>query len=1114
MNTPKPIKKLAFSPGLLNFGRNLMGKARGLISPVRNTLSKSKNVLGGAALAGGAGYLMMQPNRQYPAGPDANTGYGDPMQRSSIGRLDSVFDGPAMAKIPALENPHRAQEYMRVRNQLTQPMFPKTGDIHVANSANRADWATSSDYASSYVGQRFPSKQGQVASINSRRLESKAAAVRDWRQLHDVFTSPPTLEDAGNVANAAIAKQKQRLSAYWPALGIPIGAGALAMLNRKTNFMNKIPSQLSALANRFMKTSKWKKAPVQYNGDVDLSDLARTKKVDSKIPPTGKSTHFFKAGNNPDLLSGYVDTLFSTDSPPNPSLSSAFPKISAFSRGGKGTQTVPVPREPQPYIAATRTLSKAGHTNKFAAKPYDPFAELAAQEEAMMAARPEFNLGEETNPEVEEAPVQPWTGNFGPSAPKPQPQPPGAARAAVQAQLDSGVPPQQAVQTSKAAPAPRSPVQAPATQPAPQTPPAPVQAPGRLPTSVQSTLKLPPSSPPALDPSAFKSPTPKPLSNPFPTSSAPLLAKRVPAPQAAPQAPAQSEDAPFKLPPNLSGVQMQSKDQIAAGQQAVQSLPQEKTQPVPAGHPAPPTEARAGDPAYPSAGSPVQGPNDVGRFYGAIQRHKDLGMDANRKAYLERTSKSRNMSASQRAEAQRELDRINAGGDNNILAGLKKDQLLGAEDHLRSGISPAAVAGWQGNNQTLNGRTVSTRGYWEQDAANQLAKEQGMPTTPNQFAAYVSPRQKGLQGVASTQPVMGQGAGGVSMAQGRPKPMSPTSMPGATGLAGGAQKQTPQLAQGLNNPGLNPPKPPKPGIGSPLGVPGGKAAMYRDKEANIGAMWQGAKNVLKPVGQFLGGSRHVAPAKRWYNNKYVQPVWGAMSGAAQGGAIDSIAGLAGYDTGGTGMMAGAGLGTVARFPGARHLMNRWGRNMGASRSVGNIVHDQFKLTGHRNPILSTLGMPGKSLQSKIQAGLLFGGAGAEAARQMAVNRGREAAYGTANSLAQQFGFDNIRTALMSPGGQFLTGYNQGGLGQGISQGWGALTPAQRYAIGAGLVGMGAGAGTMAFSDNNRAGLGMMGLGGLGVAHGLGAFDGLGQQMQAMMRSRDDMSRNELQYAQG
>lgn len=1168
------------------------------------------DTLGALGVAGGLGYAMFSSQQpKYPNTPmqQPNWQNGNPAPKLSAGNLNSVYDGPAMARIPALQNPHRSAEYGRVLSQLTTPM--------------------------------------KMATF-SRRLE-KEAAMRDWHQLHNIFTSPPSVEDAQNVANNAIQRQTSRIPAIALAGGAGmIGAGALAMLSRKFN-LAKIPSQLASIARFKAAAYKYKKAPVQYNGDVDLSDLARTKKVDTKLPPASTCEHLYKAGNNPDLLTAYVDTLYPQASIPSQSEHAlSLPKTSAFLGVPLGPSQVPVPREPHPDIIASRTLAKAGHALKqanplsrraflgtmgrgvanTALRPVDRAVRLGTTMAGAAQAAPKLmqpaNMGNMLNtgaatldaagkamqggpflgavgslwkgmrryalptaigtgavaaaPHIlellsklgeEKQAVGLYSTFFGPTEADKAKQRLEEEAAAQQAASDDIARIQSEPEVNpdvgmaeptpapppepEPVPAPQSPVMAPKPNPGVLRPPMPAKPPTALPTSVQGLLQPPPK--PAATPGAAvqapqpaPQPTPAPKPAPPPPGAAGAAMRSALAGGASPaqaKATVQNEDEPFKLPPNLANIAAQSKEETAKGQQAVQSLPQQQTQPGSGGASTPPEEARPGDPAYSGGGTPKPEQPAVGRFYGAIQRAQAL--NANRKAMLQRMSTSRTMSASQRANAQAELDRINSGMDNNIVAGLKKDQMQGAEDYLQQGFSPSTVAGWQGNNTMQNGKAVSTRGYWEQDAANQYNQERGMKPMQNPYAVY-NPKAKGLEGEATSEPVMGQGAGGVSLAQGHATPMSPVRNMNA------ATKPLPNMTAGMFHPslkpggggaggapslggaaslsgaaGFTPPKAPKAGLGSPLGVPGQKAAMYRGLEkVGVGAQMAASAaqfgRAAKPwysraasaVGNFIGGSRNVAPAQRWYNNKWVQPVWGAATGAAQGAAVDSLAGLAGYDTGGAGMYSGAGMGAFARAPGVRGFINRQGANMGMSRHLGNIVHDQFKMTGHRNPILSTIGLPGKSLQSKIQAGLLFAGTGAETVRNMAVNRGREAAMDTANQLASRFGFQNIDHMLSSPTGQFMAGYNRNGLMGGLQQGWGALTPEQKYSVGAGLMGMGAGAGTMAFTDHTGAGLGMMGLGALGVGHGLGAFDGMGQQMGAMMRSRDDMSRNEMQNAAG
>jgi hypothetical protein len=951
------------------------------------------------------------------------------------------------------------------------------------------------------------------------------------------------------------------------------------------------------------KQTRWTRSPQQYGADVDLSDIIRTKRVDSKIPPRSTSEHLFKSGNthtSPDLLSQLVDNLFTE--PSHSHDQSTFPKISAFSRGGNGTQQVPVPRGPHPYIFATHADSKAGRTKQAAPglDPYSlslpegvgaeaidlmfqyPFSNVQAERKRLLLQQKQLDatrgqkyqqarigqgldpFGDEKNPDVsvqdplaaEMARIRQQAG-IGPSG-----TPTGGSV------IVESIIRQKAMESLKQQGAPQSPVQAPpAPSVGPKSPPMapmtpkPAAPPSGLPTSVQNVLPKPAPAP------TMAPPAPKPAPKPPGAARAAVqtqLDSGVPAGQAkqtataaeagpVPTSAGSTEDKPFQLPPNLSGVQMPSKEENAQALNAFQAKSvaagPEKTQYQGPDHPAPPPEARPGDPAYTPGGSAQPQPQEqptVGRFYGAIQRAQAL--NANRKAYLERRLAARyGVGQSERVSAQQELARINAGGDNNIVQGLKQDQQLGAEDYLSKGFSPATVAGWQGNNTARDGKTVSTRAYWEQDAANTLAQEKGMPAQPNQYATYLGPKAKGLQGVATTQPVMGQGAGGVSMAQGRPTPLSPVrNMNAATKpqVAGGIDLSAPKGMAGNI-----PPKPPKPGIGSPLGVPGGKAAAYIEKEANgwtnaykfitgTGAryarpnmgvvnnstwgkgngLWGMAQRALfqPATAQNTKGGPLWSNMKRWYNAPAWQPVWGGMTGSAMGAGVDSMAGLAGYDTDGWGATLGGGAGMMSRIPGVRGVMNLYGnRALGSNANLGTKAKNLFTWGHGAQPgTLGSLTGWGPGATSKIQGALLTGGIGADVVGGMAKRRGEEAAMNAANGLAQRFGFSGVEGLYNSPVGQGLVGWNRGGALGAASGAWGALSPQQRMALGLGVGTMGAGLGTMAFTDQDAAGLGMMGLGALGTAHGLGAFSGMGQQSDVRESVRNQMSRNEMAHAQG
>jgi len=261
--------------------------------------------------------------------------------------------------------------------------------------------------------------------------------------------------------------------------------------------------------------------------------------------------------------------------------------------------------------------------------------------------------------------------------------------------------------------------------------------------------------------------------------------------------------------------------------------------------------------------------------------------------------------------------------------------------------------------------------------------------------------------------------------------------------------------------------------------------------------------------------------KRIWNAPITQPVRGGATGWALGAGADSIAGLAGYDTNFSdyGMALGGlsrlpwthGLKSVARGGGAAGRFARKAipyaekarQIFTLAKPPGKILKQPFKglgqayskggVTGAAGNIARGVGnqawkMLGwkNSPISKAQAALITGGIGADWLHDAATARGEEAAIGKLDEYAKRFGYENANQAMASPMGQFMQGYGQGGLMQGISQGWSSLpmeTKMQLLASGAGILG---GGGLMA-AGHTGAGAGLMGLGGLGVAHGLGAF---------------------------
>jgi hypothetical protein len=232
-----------------------------------------------------------------------------------------------------------------------------------------------------------------------------------------------------------------------------------------------------------------------------------------------------------------------------------------------------------------------------------------------------------------------------------------------------------------------------------------------------------------------------------------------------------------------------------------------------------------------------------------------------------------------------------------------------------------------------------------------------------------------------------------------------------------------------------------------------------------------------------------------------------MQGAAIGQGADQIAGLGGYDTDFTSMGAMGGFG--ARIPGVKQLLNRYGnRAFGKGTNIGSTASRLAT-----NPMGSYLGQPGGattgstiknylgfggSKAQNIAAGIGWGGVAAGGINQFAQQRGSQAALAQADQIANRLGFENIDQFIASPYGQFIAGNNQGGILGGIQRGWGALPTEAKWRLGLGGAGLLGGLGTMAFTDQDALGAGMMGLGGASAMSGLGAFGGIPGSPQSIM----------------
>lgn len=299
---------------------------------------------------------------------------------------------------------------------------------------------------------------------------------------------------------------------------------------------------------------------------------------------------------------------------------------------------------------------------------------------------------------------------------------------------------------------------------------------------------------------------------------------------------------------------------------------------------------------------------------------------------------------------------------------------------------------------------------------------------------------------------------------------------------------------------------------------------------DTGATARQAPSYLNPASWFtsragrtgLGQRSHAyGPVRRGLASAWNSPVGhtvrGAGTGGFFGGAANQMADFAGWedhpDFATMGMMAGAGA--RFRLPGMNRsvankvLGSRFGRPVGrfveraaqlptplrrttgAAPNISNVGFAARNLDRLDNLSLATgtpILAPGRYSAGKLGAGIVAGGTGAGVIGGMARARGEEAANQRANELVQQItGFNNVDEFNASSLGQFVQGYGKDGLLGGVRQYWNSLPPEaqmQMLLSGAGALG---GAGLTAFTDHDALGMALMGVGGLGLAHGAGAF---------------------------
>lgn len=243
-----------------------------------------------------------------------------------------------------------------------------------------------------------------------------------------------------------------------------------------------------------------------------------------------------------------------------------------------------------------------------------------------------------------------------------------------------------------------------------------------------------------------------------------------------------------------------------------------------------------------------------------------------------------------------------------------------------------------------------------------------------------------------------------------------------------------------------------------------------------------------------------------------QTTRGMITGGLLGGGVDTVGNLTGmYDTGGMGMMLGAGLGGGFRSPWATRAIHQGTRAMAplthptAARMAPFLQKGQqfftggFGSSGDRLRQFFTGGLVNPALANtrlgtaqKVLAGAGLGGGAIAGVRNYAQEQGAAAAQQHIDNLAQQSGFNS--TDEMAQFGQMM---NSGDIMGMLQHGWGKLSPQQKLMIGGGgaLLGGGLLAGAMGHGGvGTAAGLGGAGLLGAGLLSGgnrSGLFGGAG-----------------------
>lgn len=405
-------------------------------------------------------------------------------------------------------------------------------------------------------------------------------------------------------------------------------------------------------------------------------------------------------------------------------------------------------------------------------------------------------------------------------------------------------------------------------------------------------------------------------------------------------------------------------------------------------------------PAAPQAPqAPAAPPQTLSRYYASNQTQKaNLGT---RQAYLNRRLNSPYINPSQRRSIQQELESISGQGKDNIMQMNDRNEGNTAESLMRSGHSPAAVAGWQGNGtrDALTGKPISTRSYLEHNSANQWRREQGMQAQENPYMPNSGAHP--TLGVASKKPVLGQGVGGVQVAGGKATPMSNATSNDS--MMAGQPKKLPMM----NN---------------PIGIPGSplSKASRAEKMAFMGGLMRMGGKALGALGGAMRNTQ-VGMSKA----RMLRPLWGMANGYAMGSSADQLAGVGGYDTNGWGGTVGALTGLVARSPGMANKLNRLGSRfgMGGAGSTARKFFTDSGISGKPLGAASWVMGYGHSPISKLQAGLNWGSDAASGISHMAQERGTQAAFDTADQFAKNYGYSNVEDMMNSPAGKMFNAYN-------------------------------------------------------------------------------------------